>query len=105
MITNDERGIESIKEWCLGAMEGADGALDGMLCDILGAIEEYEHPELARADTVRSVDRETLLKLADEMVEMFRIGAFTGEGIDRSWCRELYDKYAKRVREACGVNP
>lgn len=48
-------------------------------------------------------DREALLALADEMVEMFRIGAFTGEGIDRSWCRELYDKYAKRIRETCGV--
>lgn len=44
-----------------------------------------------------------LLALAEEMVEMFRIGAFTGEGIDRSWCRELYDKYARRIREACGV--
>lgn len=45
-------------------------------------------------------DRDALLALAEEMVEMFRIGAFTGEGIDRSWCRELYDKYARRIREA-----
>ena len=47
-------------------------------------------------------DRDALLAMADEMVEMFRIGASTGEGIDRSWCRELHDKYARRIREACG---
>ena len=58
------------------------------------------------ADLVEpSCDRDALLAMANEMVEMFRIGAFTGEGIDRSWCRELYDKYAKRVREACGEEP
>ena len=47
-------------------------------------------------------DKESLLALTEEMVEMFRIGAFTGEGIDKSWCRELYDKYARRIREASG---
>lgn len=47
-------------------------------------------------------DKDALRALADEMVEMFRIGAFTGEGIDRSWCRELHDKYARRIREAFG---
>lgn len=50
-------------------------------------------------------DREALLALAEEMVEMFRIGASTGEGIDRSWCRELHDKYARRIREALGATP
>lgn len=53
---------------------------------------------------IHPVDRDALLALAEEMVEMFRIGAFTGEGIDRSWCRELYDKYARRIREALGVD-
>ena len=51
------------------------------------------------------IDRDALLALAEEMVEMPRIGAFTGEGIDKSWCRELYDKYARRIREALGVEP
>ena len=50
----------------------------------------------------RIADKDAMRALTDEMVEMFRIGALTGEGIDRSWCRELYDKYAKRVRDACG---
>lgn len=43
-----------------------------------------------------------LLELADEMVETFRLGALTGEGLDAKWCRELHDKYARRLREALG---
>lgn len=38
------------------------------------------------------------------MVETFRLGAFTGEGLDAKWCRELHDKYARRIREALGVS-
>lgn len=49
------------------------------------------------------IDRDALLAIAEEIVEMFRLGAFTGEGIDAKWCRELHDKYARRIREACGV--
>ena len=57
------------------------------------------------SQTPSQCDRDALLAMAEEMVEMFRIGAFTGEGIDKSWCRELYDKYARRIREALGVEP
>lgn len=49
-------------------------------------------------------DAEALMELAKEMVETFRLGAFTGEGLDAKWCRELHDKYARRVREALGVD-
>lgn len=49
-------------------------------------------------------DIEALMELAKEMVETFRLGAFTGEGLDAKWCRELHDKYARRVREALGVD-
>lgn len=49
------------------------------------------------------VDCDALLALAEEMVEMFRLGAFTGEGLDAKWCRELHGKYAIRIREALGV--
>lgn len=48
-------------------------------------------------------DRDALLAPAEEMVEAFRLGAFTGEGLDAKWCRELHDKYARRIREALGV--
>lgn len=50
-----------------------------------------------------SCDRDALLAPAEEMVEAFRLGAFTGEGLDAKWCRELHDKYADRIREALGA--
>lgn len=49
------------------------------------------------------VDRDALLAMIEEMVETFRLGAFTGEGLDAKWCRELHDKYAHRIREALEV--
>lgn len=49
-------------------------------------------------------DAEALVELAKEMVETFRLGAFTGEGLDTKWCRELHDKYARLVRETLGVD-
>lgn len=51
----------------------------------------------------RKVDRDALLAMIEEMVETFRLGAFTGEGLDAKWCRELHDKYVRRIREALGV--
>lgn len=48
------------------------------------------------------IDRDALLALAEEMVEMFRIGAFTGEGLDARGCRVLHGKYTRRIREARG---
>lgn len=50
-----------------------------------------------------SCDRDALLALAEEMVETFRLGAFTGEGLGAKWCRELHDKYTRLIREALGV--
>lgn len=61
-----------------------------------------ECPLNVRQDNDR-IDRDALLALAKEMVEMFRLGAFTGEGLDAKWCRELHGKYARRIREALGV--
>ena len=66
--------------------------------------DAYEAMLKSKGVEIHPVDRDALLALAEEMVEMFRIGAFTGEGIDRSWCRELYDKYARRIRDALGVS-
>ena len=49
-------------------------------------------------------DTDALLKLNEGMLDAFRVGARSGEGIDHAWCRELYDDYARRIREACGVS-
>lgn len=63
-------------------------------------IEELVHDA---AVELTGIDRDALLALAEEMVEAFRLGAFTGEGLDAKWCRELHNKYARRIREALGV--
>lgn len=62
-----ELDVDSIYEWCLERLEGADGAEDELYCSIMSAIEEYRHPELAMAHTVRAVDSEALLALADNL--------------------------------------
>ena len=53
--------------------------------------------------TVGASQTKELLKLADEMLDAFRVGARSGEGIDAKWCRELHDDYDRRIREALGV--
>ena len=67
-----EQGSESIKEWCLGAMEGADGSLDSMLCEIVGAIEDYQHPErieYVSFEDIGCANCDSLLKLADDTTQ------------------------------------
>ena len=79
------RGVDSIYDWCRWRLEGADGAEDELYCSIMRAIEDYRHPERATAHTVRAVDREALLALADE-------------------CDSVHmHKVARRIREALGV--
>ena len=53
-----ERGIDSIYDWCRDRLEGADGDEGELCCAIMFAIEDYRHPELVTAHTVRAVDRE-----------------------------------------------
>lgn len=86
-----ERGIDSIHDWCFERLEGADGAEDYLYCTIMSAIEDYRHPELATAHTVRAVDRDALLALADEMDELCG-----------PW-RDCGEHYARRIREALGI--
>lgn len=64
--------------------------------------ERLEQLAYDAAVELTGIDRDALLALAEEMVEMFRIGAFTGEGLDARGCRVLHDKYTRRIREACG---
>lgn len=94
-----ERGIDSIYDWCFAAIEGADGAEDELFCSIMRAIEDYRHPELATAYTVRAVDRDALLALADEMDKW----ALTCDHYDRRVSPLDVTRYARRIRESCGV--
>lgn len=95
------RGVDSIYEWCRGRLEGADGAEDYLYCTIMRAIEDYRHPERATAHTVRAVDREALLALADDMR---RHVAMDEQSRCRRWVSpEEAVAYADRIREALGV--
>lgn len=98
-----ERGIDSIYEWCFEHIEGADGAEDELFCSIMRAIEDYRHPELATAYTVRAVDREALLALADDMDRDGKIQRGR-QKVGERWFIDGLDvrEYARRIREACG---
>ena len=91
-----ERGIESIYDWCFERLEGADGAEDYLYCTIMRAIEDYRHPERATAHTVRAVDREALLALADEMDDL-------AEAWGGKYPTNRVAAYARSIREALGV--
>lgn len=49
-----------------------------------------------------AVDLDAMIALSKGMLDAFRVGAVSGEGIDRAWCRELHDEYARRMGEAFG---
>ena len=95
------RVVDSIYDWCFEHLEGADGAEDYLYCTIMRAIEDYRHPELATAYTVRAVYREALLALADEMDHPIKQAVWNQTaGVRRE---HIMAEYARRIREACGV--
>lgn len=73
-------------------------------CDGRGLVLGFGNETYDCDDFQPMPDIEALVESAKEMVETFRLGAFTGEGLDAKWCRELHDKYARLVREALGVS-
>lgn len=73
-------------------------------CDGHGLVLGFGNETYDCDDFQPMPDAEALVELAKEMVETFRLGAFTGEGLDAKWCRELHDKYARLVRETLGVD-
>lgn len=93
-------GIDSICEWCRERLEGADGAEDVLYMAIMKAIDEYRHPELAEAQTVRRVDRDALLALADEMYG--RLDEYDADLHGGIYLAVEMRKYARRIRELCG---
>lgn len=73
-------------------------------CDGHGLVLGFGNETYDCDDFQPMPDAEALMESAKEMVETFRLGAFTGEGLDAKWCRELHDKYARRIRETLGVD-
>lgn len=89
------RGVDSLYDWCRERLEGADGAEDELLCSVMRAIEDYRHPERATAHTVRTVDRDALLALAEDMDSASEDGLLVRDSDLIAW--------AIHIREALGV--
>lgn len=96
------RGIDSIYQWCFERLEGADGAEDELFCSIMRAIEDYRHPERATAHTVRAVDRDTLLELAEDVTEAAAMATAVDASKSAEMLAELLLDIARSIREACG---
>ena len=60
-----EDETETWDGWCRSRLEGAGRDEEHMLCAIMGAIEDYRHPERMTAKTVRACDRDALLALEE----------------------------------------
>ena len=65
------------------------------------AVLDAEHDESRAWDRVRKAEAENakLKALCEWLLEPYRLGAITGEGVDKQWCRETYDGGSYRLRE------
>lgn len=58
---------------------------------------ELEYSNEGRVEQCERICK--LEEMAREMIDTFRLGCVSGEGISKKWCRELYEKYGKSLRE------
>ncbi len=73
-------------------MELVDGSAHRTeLCEQL-AMREYE------LDNLKAKSKK-LRDLCEWLLNPYRLGAVTGEGVERQWCRETYDGGSYRLRE------
>lgn len=76
-------------------------------CRDLGRYET-EQMMLDAADTIwelrddlqqTNAENAKLRSLCEMLLETYRLGAVTGEGADKFWCREMYDRGMRMLRE------
>lgn len=65
---------------------------------------EYYHIDdelrkLAKDVSDMQAENAKLRELCEWLLNPYRLGAVTGEGVDRQWCRETYDGGTFRLRE------
>ncbi len=69
--------------------------------NLLKPIPGYTRDEIVRE---LMLERDEVVGQAVEimlgMLEAFRMGARSGEGVSRAWSRELYDTYRRRIHDA-----
>lgn len=73
------------------------GATDVLrrLAGVIIPISKNEYSKL-KAENAKLRD------LCEWLLNPYRLGAVTGEGVDRQWCRETYDGGSYRLRELGG---
>ena len=87
-------------------MMGAADAIDRLDADNAKLREErdmyrdlvgmMDHPDL---NAQLQAENSKLRDLCEWLLNPYRLGAVTGEGVDRQWCRETYDGGSYRLRE------
>lgn len=77
--------------------------MKGDLLHWLTDSEVYEQQKREREmqASIKALDDENkkLRDLCEWLLEPYRLGAVTGEGVDKRWCRETYDGGSYRLRE------
>ena len=56
-------------------------------------------PSLVAYVTKLEAENAKLRELCEWLLTPYRLGAVTGEGVDKQWCRETYDGGSYRLRE------
>ena len=85
--------LDTVQRVCFECMEGCDEPEWTLYTTIHDAIARYK-----RGESGLTCDRDALLALADEM-ELDGAGALD----DGDWCKPLLIEYARRIREALGM--
>ena len=74
--------------------------------DLLHVLTDQELAEQQRREremqaSIKALDDENakLRELCEWLLNPYRLGAVTGEGVDKRWCRETYDGGFYRLRE------
>ena len=69
-------------------------ALERRIDKLIDACEEW----IATSNRL-DAENAKLRALCEWLLNPYRLGAVTGEGVDRQWCRETYDGGTYRLRE------
>ena len=62
-------------------------------------LSKDEAKELAKYVSGVLDENAKLRELCEWLLTPYRLGAVTGEGVDKQWCRETYDGGSYRLRE------
>lgn len=62
-------------------------------------LSKDEAKELAKYVSGVLDENDRLRELCEWLLTPYRLGAVTGEGVDKQWCRETYDGGSYRLRE------